>query len=153
MIRTVIQRLLVAVLSAATSDDDETGNGSALAFETLSIHRSKVVWFGKRKSHIGDYAVVTHTSRGWTSRYFTTDSKFSLDIATLTNGSRTLIIAGRSGESHLDSLAKIFENGELLSRKTADDEYVFRAGLRPGLKILLLASMEALAINQYGEYL
>jgi len=243
--RQIVLMLLIPLSCAhvnalsAMPGDDKTGTEQAMTFETLSIHRPTVVWFGKVKSHIGNYAVVTRKCNSGTVHDFTSDYKFSLDVAplkgaaiklngkihtdyrpindepefmqafagyyiekrtgisnvevtydaykstftativtgnspgetwqfmadkrwkagkmlpetsgTLTNGARTLHITSRSDEPSFDPYGKIYEDGELLSRRISDHEYVFRAGIRPELKLLLLTGMEILAITERGE--
>lgn len=72
----------VTALGAELSDDDMPDAERAVAFETLSIHRPKVVWFGKGKSRIGNYAEVTHKFRSGSSNYSTSEYKFSIDVNT-----------------------------------------------------------------------
>ena len=73
----------VTALKADSSDDEESITEGSIAFETYPIHRENLVWFGKRKSRIGDYADVTHVVGKVTTRYFERDLKFSLRVATL----------------------------------------------------------------------
>jgi len=72
---------------------------------------------------------------------------------TLTNGSRTLHIKSSSVPPTFAPIAEIYEDGEVLCKRTSGiDAYDFRTGLSPDVKLLLLTAMEILVINVHGEY-
>lgn len=75
---------------------------------------------------------------------------FQQTSGTLSNGQRTLQIAERFEEQSFVSLGEIYEDGELLSGRRKG-EYVFRTGLSPDLKLLLLTAMEIMSITERGE--
>lgn len=101
----------VVMLNAASSDDQETITDEAMAFETHPIQRQNLIWFGKRKSRIGDFAEVTHKVGKMTDRHFknnfNSDFEFSLHVATLEgaevklNGKNRTVYAPRDDDKGL----------------------------------------------------
>lgn len=78
-----------------------------------------------------------------------------LPSGTITDGVRTLNIKSRTdGPGDLGRFVEIYEDGEWLFQWASErgDEYVFRVGLDPQLKLLLLASMEAFAVGSLASF-